>query len=104
MPFKLSCIAENDTNADSEPPTRPVGTHITTESWWWDRYDEIAEHLYDLHPRCHPGPKWQPTCLKYFYAAEDIQVNIVRPTAITSSPRLIIAMVEGSNERYRNAR
>jgi hypothetical protein len=99
LSWPLSCFAENDANAYSEPPTRRVGAGNRSERWWWDRYDEIAEHQYDLHPQCHR--KRQPSCLKS--GKEDSQANIVRPTAITPSPRLM-AMVEGSNERYPSAR
>ena len=54
-----------------------------TEQWWRDRYNELAEHGYQLRPRCRP--KWQPPCLKSgkdFYTAEGSQANIVRLTAI----------------------
>lgn len=89
MPLScLSCIAENDADAYSEPPSRQTGDHIRTERWWWDRYDEIAEHDYDLSPRCH-HPKWQPSCLKSgndSYTVEDSQANMVRLTLITFFP------------------
>ena len=82
-----SRITENDANTDTDPPTRQVGVRISTERWWRDRYNEIAEHGYELRHRCQP--KWQPSCLKSgkdLYTVEDSEANIVRLTAIIFSP------------------
>ncbi|KAI0274565.1 hypothetical protein BGY98DRAFT_1098863 [Russula aff. rugulosa BPL654] len=62
-------------------PIRQVGTLVTTEQWWRDRYYEIAEHGYHLRPRFHPD--WQPSWLKSgkdFYTVEDGQPTIMRAT------------------------
>ena len=64
-------------------PIRQVGTLVTTEQWWRDRYYEIAEHGYHLRPRFHPD--WQPSWLqsgKDFYTVEDGQPTIVRIAVI----------------------
>ncbi|KAF8494172.1 hypothetical protein F5888DRAFT_1719176 [Russula emetica] len=70
-----SSIVGNATTA----PNRQVGTLVTTEQWWRDRYNEIAEHGYQLRPRYHPN--WQPSWLesgKDFYTVEDGQPTIMR--------------------------
>jgi hypothetical protein len=64
-------------------PNRQVGTLVTTEQWWRYRYNEIAEHGYELRPRYHPN--WQPSWLKSgkdFYTVEDGQPTIVRVAMI----------------------
>jgi hypothetical protein len=64
-------------------PKRQVGALVTTEQWWRDRYNEIAEHGYQLRPPCHPI--WQPPWLKSgkdFYTVEDGQPTIVRVIVI----------------------
>ena len=83
-----SPIAEDDSNAFSEPPTRQVAlARIRTERWWQDRYDEIVDRGYELRHSPPPGrcyPKWQPSCLcnNDSHTAEDDQVNVVRLTVI----------------------
>ncbi len=65
-------------------PNRQVGALVTTEQWWRDRYNEIAECGYELRPRYHPN--WQPSWLtsgKDFYTVEDGQPTIVRVAVIT---------------------
>jgi len=65
--------------AAATAPNRRVGALVTTEQWWRNRYNEIAEHGYQLRPRYHPN--WQPSWLKSgkdFYTVEDGQPTIVR--------------------------
>ena len=65
---------------------RRVGALVTTERWWRDRYNEIAEQGYQLRPRYHPN--WQPSWLKSgkdFYTAEDGQPTIVRVAVVVFS-------------------
>ncbi|KAI0274583.1 hypothetical protein BGY98DRAFT_1188455 [Russula aff. rugulosa BPL654] len=72
-----SSIVGNAANA----PNRQVGSLFTTEQWWRNRYNEIAEHGYQLRPRYHPN--WQPSWLKSgkdFYTVEDGQPTIMRAT------------------------
>ena len=75
-------------------PKRQVGGLVTTEQWWRDRYDETAEHGYQLRPRYHPN--WQPSWLKSgkdFYTVEDGQPTIVRVAVIiVFSSRLTLAI------------
>jgi hypothetical protein len=62
-----------------EPRDRQPGSLFTTERWWSDRYDKIAEQGYKLRPRYHP--QWQPSWLKLgkeFFDVEDGQPSIVR--------------------------
>jgi hypothetical protein len=69
----------NNAYAYGEPPNRKAGTLVMTERWWRDRYDDIANHGYQLRPRYHPH--WEPSWLKSgkdFYAVEDGQPTIVR--------------------------
>jgi hypothetical protein len=73
-------------NVYSEPPNRQVGALVMTERWWRDRYDEIAEHGYELRARYQP--MWQPSWLKSgkdFYTVEDGQPTIVRVATIIVS-------------------
>ena len=70
--------------AYNKPPDRKIGDLVMTERWWRDRYDEIAEHGYELRPRYRPN--WQPSWLKSgkdFYTVEDGQPTIVRVATIT---------------------
>ena len=71
-------------------PNRQVGTLVTTEQWWRDRYNEIAAHGYQLRPRYHPN--WQPSWLKSgkdFYTVEDGQPTIVRVAVIIFFPPML---------------
>ena len=73
----------NAANAHSERPRRILGDLLMTERSWRDRYDEIAEHGYELRPRYRPN--WQPSWLKSgkdFYTVEDGQPTIVRVATI----------------------
>ena len=77
-PMPSSSVVGNAAAGPSRP-SRQVGALVTTEQWWRDRYNEIAQHGYQLRPRYHPN--WQPSWLKSgkdFYAVEDGQPTIVR--------------------------
>ena len=87
-------------------PNRQVGGLVATERWWRDRYNEIAEHGYQLRPRYHPN--WQPSWLesgKDFYTVEDGQPTIVRvDVVIFFSLQLTLAIDAGNNGRDPRAR
>ena len=71
-------------NNTSTASNRQIGALVTTEQWWRDRYNEIAENGYQLRLRYHPS--WQPSWLKSgkdFYTVEDGQPTIVRVAVIT---------------------
>ncbi|KAH8998370.1 kinase-like domain-containing protein, partial [Lactarius hatsudake] len=56
-----------------------MGTLVMTERWWRDRYNDIAEHGYRLHPRY--DPRWEPSWFKTgidFYTTDDRQVTVMR--------------------------
>ncbi|KAH9045896.1 kinase-like domain-containing protein [Lactarius deliciosus] len=77
MPVPASTAANSF--AYNEPNDRQAGTLVTTERWWRDRYNEIAERGYKLRPRYHP--KWEPSWFKTgkdFYTVEDGQATILR--------------------------
>ena len=83
-----SCITGN-ANAYDEPPNRQVGT---TEQWWRDRCDEIAEHGYQLRLRYQPN--WQPSWFKSgrdFCTMEDGQPTIVRVVAKNLPPSAYVS-------------
>ena len=83
-----------DNAASAAAPNRQVGTLVATEQWWRDRYNEIAEHGYQLRPRYHPN--WQPSRLKSgkdFYTVEDGQPTIVR---VAAKMRFLLAYVSDS--------
>ena len=66
-------------------PNKQVGTLVTTEQWWRDRYHEIAKRGYQLPPRYHPN--WRPSWLKSgkdFYTVQDGQPTIVRVVVMNS--------------------
>ena len=98
----LSSVVSNTATASN----RQVGTLVTTEQWWRDHYNEIAEHGYQLRLRYHPN--WQPSWLKSgkdFYTVEDGQPTIVRVAVITFfSSQLMLTIVTGSHGRDPRAR
>ncbi|KAH9166380.1 hypothetical protein EDB89DRAFT_1891407 [Lactarius sanguifluus] len=63
----------------NKPNVRQAGTVMTTEQWWRDRYNVIAEQGYRLSPRYHPqwGPSWLETG-KDLYTSEGGQVTTLR--------------------------
>ena len=75
--------------AHDVPNTRRIGTLVTSEEWWRDRYNDIAARGYRLRPRY--DPHWEPSWInsrKDFYLVEDGQATIVRFVIFFSVSRL----------------
>ena len=71
---------------------------ITPERWWQDRYNDIAEQGYRLHPRYNP--QWVPSWFK----TDSGQATIVRIVAFLSCPSPQIPQVQGGNGRESHTR
>ena len=72
-------------NAYNEANDRQAETLVTTERWWKDRYNDIANQGYMLHPRYHP--EWEPSWFKTkkdTSTVEGGQVTMVRVVAFLS--------------------